>query len=384
MLAGMESLTAEIIEAIQAEVPEYARPGDEKHVRALERSVSRSLRQFVARIADPAAPRDEIAETFRAVGRAEAAEGRSLEPMQAALRLGARVGWQRLHLIVRQGVLDTELFAMVGEAIFRYLDELADACTEGFTEARSGFAGEVERRRKRLLRMIVADPPASPEAVADLAQAAGWMLPRMVAAVSLVDGTVDGLAPLPSFPQDVLIEMSDKEPFLLLPDPGGPGRIRQLERGLRGWPAAVGPAVPLAEAGRSLRWARRSLQLARRGIIGTKGELVRCTEHLSAMVVLSDEELIHQLGSRVLAPLRRLRPDQRERLEETLLAWLESADNAEAAARRLHVHPQTVRYRLRQITELFGDALRDSGTRFDLQVALRARQLLSESARQSP
>ena len=40
------------------------------------------------------------------------------------------------------------------------------------------------------------------------------------------------------------------------------------------------------------------------------------------------------------------------------------------------MHPQTVRYRLRQIQELFGAALANPAARFDLEVALRARQLL--------
>ena len=47
------------------------------------------------------------------------------------------------------------------------------------------------------------------------------------------------------------------------------------------------------------------------------------------------------------------------------------------AARYLHVHPQTVRYRLRQITELFGDSLSDPESRFTLQVALRVRRLVA-------
>jgi len=83
------------------------------------------------------------------------------------------------------------------------------------------------------------------------------------------------------------------------------------------------------------------------------------------------------LSGQVLAPLRRLRPEQADRLAETLLAWLENADNAGAAARCLHVHPQTVRYRLRQLTELFGDRLADPEARFTLQVALRIRRLVS-------
>jgi hypothetical protein len=49
---------------------------------------------------------------------------------------------------------------------------------------------------------------------------------------------------------------------------------------------------------------------------------------------------------------------------------------ARLAAGQLHVHPQTVRYRLRQIQDLFGPVLAEPGGRFELEVALRARGLL--------
>jgi DNA-binding PucR family transcriptional regulator len=45
-------------------------------------------------------------------------------------------------------------------------------------------------------------------------------------------------------------------------------------------------------------------------------------------------------------------------------------------AQHVHVHPQTVRYRLRQVEDLFGDQLRDPDRRFELEVALRARHML--------
>ena len=63
-------------------------------------------------------------------------------------------------------------------------------------------------------------------------------------------------------------------------------------------------------------------------------------------------------------------------MAETLLAWLQNAGNARLAAGQLHVHPQTVRYRLRQIQDLFGPVLAEPGGRFELEVALRARGLL--------
>jgi DNA-binding PucR family transcriptional regulator len=177
-----------------------------------------------------------------------------------------------------------------------------------------------------------------------------------------------------------------------MPDPDGPGRRRQLEDGLRKWPvtapveggaapgclAAVGPAVPLARAAASLRWARRALSLAQRNPTSKAADgIVRCDQQLPALVLLADAELARLLSGQVLAPLRGLRPEQADRLAETLLAWLESADNAGVAASRLHVHPQTVRYRLRQLTELFGDGLSDPDARFALQVALRVRRLVT-------
>jgi DNA-binding PucR family transcriptional regulator len=45
-------------------------------------------------------------------------------------------------------------------------------------------------------------------------------------------------------------------------------------------------------------------------------------------------------------------------------------------ARRLGVHPQTVRYRLRRLEELFGDALTETESRYELELALRGRTLL--------
>jgi DNA-binding PucR family transcriptional regulator len=65
----------------------------------------------------------------------------------------------------------------------------------------------------------------------------------------------------------------------------------------------------------------------------------------------------------------------RDRIAETLLAWLQLGENAAEVAQRIHVHPQTVRYRMRQIHELFGDQLRDPDRRFELQLALRIRTL---------
>jgi DNA-binding PucR family transcriptional regulator len=94
------------------------------------------------------------------------------------------------------------------------------------------------------------------------------------------------------------------------------------------------------------------------------------------LVIFADEELVRTLATTRLDPLRRLRPAQQETLSETLLCWLQSGGNAREVARRLHVHPQTARYRMRQLYLLFGDELHEPDARFELEIALRAQLLL--------
>jgi hypothetical protein len=325
---------------------------------------------------------------FRDLGRLLAMEGRSLNALHAALRIGARVTWQRLQEEARQGNGNAEAFARIGETVFWYMDELAASCSAGYAGAKAELAGETGQLRRRLLDMLTSSPPPPAAVIATLAQAAGWPLPSRVAAVAL--GRQAGANPAP-LPPGVLADTDRRDPCLLVPDPDGPGRRRQVAAALRGWLAAaapqaappgapllaaVGPAVPLASASGSLRWASQGLALARRGVVDSGDGVVWCEDHLPVLVLLADADLAAALSREVLAPLRQLRPDQADRLAQTLLAWLESADDANAAARRLHVHPQTIRYRLRQVSELFGDALATPDNRFRLLLALHARQLL--------
>jgi len=67
-------------------------------------------------------------------------------------------------------------------------------------------------------------------------------------------------------------------------------------------------------------------------------------------------------------------------MEATLLAWLTSSGrSAPEVATSLGIHPQTVRYRMHQLFEMFGDRLNDPDFRFEVEAALRARALLTTS-----
>ena len=76
------------------------------------------------------------------------------------------------------------------------------------------------------------------------------------------------------------------------------------------------------------------------------------------------------LRARVLAPLAGLRPASAEKLADTLRAWLLLQGRRDDVAAALFVHPQTVRYRMSQVRELFGDRLDDPDAVLELLVAL--------------
>ncbi|MEU6576735.1 helix-turn-helix domain-containing protein [Streptomyces sp. NPDC046805] len=378
----LDDIVEEVVQAIRTEIPEYERPMDDAYTQGVHRGVDHALRGFLERMARPDTGWEPVQETYRRIGRGEAEEGRSLDSFQSALRLGARVTWRRVNALVDAGRLPRHALGAIGEALFLHLDEMAAATTAGYTEARLHAAGELRQRRARLVDLLTADPPASAEAIADLAQAARWTVPRAVAVVVVDHAPRAGAEPI--VPPEFLARFDVQPAVLVVPDPEGPGRGRAVAGALHGMRGAMGPTVALREGARSLRWAAEALELVRRGVLADAGAgtgIVRCQDHLSTLLLSRDNALLDAMAELRLRPLEQVRPPQRERLAETLLSWLQSGRGVAEVAARLAVHPQTVRYRMRQLDELFGDLLHDPAARFEMQLALRARVLRQGSAR---
>jgi len=87
-------------------------------------------------------------------------------------------------------------------------------------------------------------------------------------------------------------------------------------------------------------------------------------------VIGADPEAAEDLRRRALAPLRDLRSSTADRLTETLRSWLLHQGQRDAVAADLFVHAQTVRYRMSQLRELYGERLQDPLTILELTVAL--------------
>jgi DNA-binding PucR family transcriptional regulator len=161
-------------------------------------------------------------------------------------------------------------------------------------------------------------------------------------------------------------------------DPDAPRRRAQLAEAVGTRPAALGPTVAPAAAARSVERARRALDLRAAGALPGDGLLV-AAEHAAELLLHADTRLAGELATARLAPLDTLRPGARERLVETLRAWLDRQGRIDETARALDVHPQTVRYRLAQLREAFGPDLDDPEARFELALALRVHGGIGET-----
>ena len=94
---------------------------------------------------------------------------------------------------------------------------------------------------------------------------------------------------------------------------------------------------------------------------------------LTQLVLTADPEALADLREQALAPLADVRPSTADKLADTLRAWLLHHGRREAVAESLFVHPQTVRYRMGQLRDLYGEKLDDPDFVLLLTVALGAR-----------
>jgi purine catabolism regulator len=90
-------------------------------------------------------------------------------------------------------------------------------------------------------------------------------------------------------------------------------------------------------------------------------------ELIDALLAAADPGQLRARSNRILEPLR-----EHPQLYETMVAYLEEDLNVNVAARRLHVHPNSLRYRLTRVEEILDRSMRDLATIVDLYVALRA------------
>jgi len=372
-IAAMKELlpdvSADIVAAVVSEVPPYRRAFSGPMGETIQTAVALALEGFLDRLSRRATGEPASADAVRQgsydLGRGEARSGRTTDALLAAYRVGARVAWLALSEAGVAAGLSAEQVASFADGVFAYIDELSALSVAGHHDELETTGRVAERLRERLARLLLTDAPA--DAIAAAARRAEWPEPSTLTAALVAPAEVRAcLMALGRLGSRSLVVTEDVAGLpenlvvVLVPD----ADRAQLRRALRRLPVALGPARPWLAVSDSFAVALRAVALRQ------AAEFIDADDHLAELLLGSEPAVRQDLRARALAPLDSLRPQTREKLEETLRAWLLCQGRRDDVAQLLFVHPQTVRYRMSQIRELFGDRLNDPETVLDLVLAL--------------
>jgi hypothetical protein len=369
---ALPSVVSEVIDTIAREVPSYSRPLEGRFGAGVRRGVEVALNRFLdlpgstQRALQPAER-----EVYLSLGRGELRQGRTLEVLLAAYRTGARVAFRHFARLGRELGLDPDALVLLAEATFAYIDELSAASVEGFATEQSHRAGERDRLRAKLLALLVSGA-GDETAIKELAAKAGWPLPDTMVPIVVPPEQADGLAV--RLGAAALVTPSDDSVVALVAIPRSDRAWRTLRQQLRGRRAVISLPSACQDIAASVRFGTLAIRLLEPSSSNNSpaAEPIVLAERLVDLVLRRDQVLTAALAQRELAPLAEVPDSARQRLTETLLAWLAYRGERNRVAAALHIHPQTVAYRLAKLRQLFGAALDDPDRRFALELALRA------------
>ncbi|WP_372736536.1 PucR family transcriptional regulator [Nocardioides sp.] len=365
MREQLPDVADKVVAAVVEEVPSYRDAFEGPMGQTIGNAVQLALGGFLSlanrgRTEELRTPTAPAVEGSYQLGRGEARSGRSTDALLSAFRIGARVSWREMASTAVANGLTAEALAEFAGLVFAYIDELSAAAVAGHTDE-TETTGRV---RQRLLERVAARllDDAAPEEIAEAAEQAGWTPPATLTAVLVPESQVRPVLGLVAAGTIQAAEAPGLDEGVLLLVPDAHGRRRPaLLRVLRDRGSIAGPAVPWLEVRASVDRALRARAL---------GIDLDTEAHLSHLVLHADEAALADLKSRALAPLAGLRPATAEKLAETLRFWLLHHGRREQVAASLFVHPQTVRYRMGQLRELYGERLEDPETVLELTLAL--------------
>ena len=131
-----------------------------------------------------------------------------------------------------------------------------------------------------------------------------------------------------------------------------------------------GSGLGATEVARSLSEALMALNLARSRAPGERVVGHRDLGSHALLLALLDPEILRAFREQLLGPVERWDLDHGTELLQTLRAFLMNGGRHRATATHLHIHHNTLRYRLQRVELLTGRHLDEVPDRLDVQIAL--------------
>ena len=341
---------------VQLEVSAYAGPTGGKRYRLVLIAVDKAVSHFVDVVERKPSPDTPVFELVRQLGQAEAIEGHSMDALRAAHHVATRVAWEEIREVAKERGVDPAVLSALVDALFLFIEQLINQVALGYSTASQGMESGSHHARRQLLNAMLSGHP--PERYVQHLKAAGWHPPNFISVITGVLNLAIDYSALPSFGPEVLSGVSRHRMTLV----AAPSHVDRLSRqmiqtpGIN--PVAISWVMPVTEVRDAYRWTCRALDLSARGLIDDSG-IIDCTKYRSILWLHADPALSRHAGEELLAPLLKEKSHHRLVLAETMMLWLQARESAPVLAERMQVHHNTVRRRLRQLKDLFGDQLHD-------------------------
>jgi hypothetical protein len=338
--------------------------------------VEPAFEQVIDLVAEPVPTSRQLA-SWRDEGERLARGG---APTERVLDGYLSLNWAIWEAVMRQAEIPREVILEFGDRLLRGLDDAIAAISEGYVRVEVEAAASHSERRRAVLEDLLYSPRTTPQDRARIRlrserhglSVAGRYRLVLIHVPGLEDAELERLVDRLETRIRVPASSHRSKPGIRLPVVLD-WRGRVLVFASAGWagekrlrealPAVLGPDVVIIDTGpvegiealsEALTQAEYSATVAealgRRGWIGDPGELALET------TFLLDPKLVAAAVDRELGPLLS-DPRMGEELVETLEVYLGSKQNIREAARRLHLAPRTVAYRLERIETLLGEEL---------------------------
>lgn len=365
-LAGrVDALAARAARRIEEQSPIYRELPPAVLAAALRPNVERGIAVLRARIP----PSEEELASFSAAAIDRALQGFPLQDVLRAYRIGVAEMWEEFSLQAAARRVHVEDVLELSSAVMAWEDAVADAVAGAHAGVGLQLAREDQQRRDAVLRAILigtlrGDDLRRAGAGFGLDAEQGYVPSRIRAATGrwehgLTARVERGLGGRPG-----VVGQVDGDVVAIAA--GAPEAVPDTT-------IAVGPPVALEALPASFAEATRALQVAcafgLTGVVDLGSLSIR-------PAVLAEGALGALFEARRLGPLDGMGHIGIE-IERTLRTWLALGMRHEETARALHVHPNSLRHRLRRYEQLTGSSLRDVTTLVELWWALERRGMVA-------
>ena len=333
----------------------------------LGRIITESVDAFADCGGDPELAAAQVAPLLWRVGDQHARNGFDADYLSESFRRTQVAAQRGLQLVVGP-TLTREVMNHLLQDVTAFIRQLHREAWTGWERTHAILTMTDEERRHRLTSALLQPSDISMlETLAEFAQV------DLAAPYIIV---VSASGELPRTLLDLPRTLSGDSPFeALVPASWSQSRLaEQIESpfAAKSPQVVVGPSVQLANIADTAGPTRRAAELLREGLVADLRTLVPCTDLLGSLVVDGNPNLTKLIVAKHLGPLESMTPHRKLTTGDLLLQWLERGLPLNKLARDLGIPPQTAYSRMKNIRELFGDAINDPAQRLELIIALQA------------